>query len=135
MNLTANDLDIGAKTIAGEARGEAMPGQQAVAWVILNRARRGGWWGDTIERVCLKPQQFSCWNVGDPNRRHIEALTAADGEYQRALYALLGAVTGLAADSTSGSCHYHSADVDPAWAIGVTPVASIGRHRFYDNIA
>ena len=140
MIVTAEDLDIGARTVAGEARGETLLGQQAVAWVILNRARKGGWWGNTIAEVCLKANkegkhQFSTWNAGDPNRRHIEVLTANDKDYQWALYAMLGAITGLASDPTHGSCHYHEMTVDPAWAIGVTPVASIGRHRFYDSIA
>jgi len=133
--VTAEDLDIGAKTVAGEARGETLLGQQAVAWVIVNRVTKGGWWGDSIARVCLHPHQFSAWNTGDPNRRYIENLTVADQDYQWGLYAILGAITGLAPDPTNRSTHYHSMHVDPAWAIGVTPVASIGTHRFYDNIA
>lgn len=147
LNVTATDLDLGAKTVAGEARGETLGGQQAVAWVIINRVRadlhgdgKPDWWGEGISGVCLKKNkagkyQFSCWNEGDPNRAYIEKLTAADTEYQWALYALLGAVTALVHDATCGSTHYHSLNADPAWAIGVTPVASIGRHRFYDNIA
>lgn len=67
MTLTAGDIDILARTIYGEARGEPWEGKIAVAWVVRNRAERGGWWGDTIREVCLKPWQFSCWNETDPN--------------------------------------------------------------------
>ena len=58
MRISDSDLMIMAKTIWGEARGESHNGQVAVAWVIRNRAERGGWWGNTIREVCLKDQQF-----------------------------------------------------------------------------
>lgn len=49
------DTDILARTIYGEARGESISGQEAIASVILNRvafAKRRGryWWGNTIAR-------------------------------------------------------------------------------------
>lgn len=40
----------------------------AVAWVIKHQAESPGWWGDDLVSVCHKPDQFSCWNAGDPNR-------------------------------------------------------------------
>jgi hypothetical protein len=42
----------------------------AVAAIVLNRVRAGqpARFGSTIEEVCKKPMQFSCWNPGtDPN--------------------------------------------------------------------
>ena len=55
--------DIFAKTIFGEARGETLAGQEAVASVILNRVKKSQqkghcWWGNTIvEKVkcCVFP--------------------------------------------------------------------------------
>ena len=66
------EVDVLARTIWGEARGEGKEGMEAVASVILNRteiAKRldGYWWGNTIIQVCQKPYQFSCWNKLDPN--------------------------------------------------------------------
>lgn len=77
------DTDILARTIYGEARGESISGQEAIASVILNRvafAKRRGryWWGNTIAGVCLAPWQFSCWNENDPNRKIIERADDAD---------------------------------------------------------
>ena len=78
MRISDSDLMIMAKTIWGEARGESYSGQVAVAWVIRNRAERGGWWGNTIREVCLKDQQFSCWNHNDCNRAQIDSLSPND---------------------------------------------------------
>ena len=77
------DTDILARTIYGEARGESISGQEAIASVILNRvafAKRRGryWWGNTIAGVCLAPWQFSCWNENDLNRKIIERADDAD---------------------------------------------------------
>ena len=75
--MNDEDVDALARTVFGEARGECLSGQEAVASVILNRVafsgRRGGyWWGNTVYEVCHKPWQFSCWNQNDPNRRLLE---------------------------------------------------------------
>ena len=80
MKISDSDLNIMAKTIWGEARGEPYNGQVAVAWVIRNRAERGGWFGNTIREVCLKDQQFSCWNRNDCNRSQIDNLSTNNQE-------------------------------------------------------
>lgn len=56
-----SDIEIVAKTLFGEARGEGEMGLKGVASVIWNRAG-----GDIskLKSVCLKPKQFSCWNDG-----------------------------------------------------------------------
>jgi hypothetical protein len=48
MAATENDRDILARTLWGEARGESLAGQIAVAWTIRNRVNDGNaksWWG------------------------------------------------------------------------------------------
>ena len=70
MTVTEKDLDILARTLWGEARGESLAGQIAVAWTIRNRVNDGNaksWWGEGYVGVCQKPYQFSCWNKNDPN--------------------------------------------------------------------
>jgi hypothetical protein len=54
-----NDIDIIAKTLYAEARGEGLKGLRAVATVIYNRSK-----GDEnkFAKECLKDKQFSCWN-------------------------------------------------------------------------
>jgi len=80
------EVDVLARTIYGEARGETVRGKEAVACVIMNRVRRaqergGYWWGASVEKVCLKPWQFSCWNEHDPNREKIQQVERGGGVF------------------------------------------------------
>ncbi|MCR9255657.1 MAG: cell wall hydrolase [Alphaproteobacteria bacterium] len=128
--FTPEDLDIMARTIWGEARGEGIAGQRAVAHVIVNRARRGGWWGDTIAEVCRKPYQFSAWNPGDPNRRKMLGLAPETTDYLVALAIAYRAAAGIDSDPTGGADHYHTTDVEPWWSGKLTRLTSIGSHIF-----
>ncbi|AZD06253.1 Cell wall hydrolase [Pseudomonas chlororaphis] len=70
MTATEKDRDLLARTLWGEARGEGLAGQIAVAWTIRNRVNDGkakSWWGEGYAGVCQAPYQFSCWNKNDPN--------------------------------------------------------------------
>ncbi|MDP2697573.1 cell wall hydrolase [Thalassospira sp.] len=131
--------DVLARTLYGEARGEDAPGIEAVAMVILNRVayacKRGGyWWGNDVAAVCLKPSQFSCWNIGDPNRAKLLRLCDDDAAYRLCCHVARRALAGDLPDLVSGATHYHTRAVHPWWARGRVPVAAIGRHVFYDNI-
>lgn len=126
------DIDILARTLWGEARGEGAAGMQAVASVVLNRARRGGWWGAGVAEVCLKPRQFSCWNEDDPNREKVAGATPPPcPRFAVARRIACRAVCGVMEDLTGGATHYHAAGAQPYWAEGRTPCAVIGRHVFY----
>ena len=137
--------DLMARTMWGEARGEpdASAGMAAIGQVVLNRCASKHWWGGTVEEVCLKAWQFSCWNANDPNRPKLVAVTEAD-----ALFALAGRLSqdllGLTetarqlSDHTHGATHYHAASLPlPAWARTPDAIecARIGHHIFYRNIA
>ncbi len=87
--LKEMEIDVLARTLWGEARGEGSTGMEAVASVILNRvevAKRRGhyWWGNKIIQVCQKPYQFSCWNKQDPNFKKLIAVTADDMHFATA---------------------------------------------------
>lgn len=125
------DIDVLARTIWGEARGEGSIGMQAVACVIMNRARIGGWWGDTVVQVCQKPYQFSCWNRGDPNYRKLLSVGMEDLHFVTAKRIARRAVLGVLDDPTRGATHYHAAGAEPYWAKNEKPVAVIGKHIFY----
>ena len=81
--MTDHDLDILARTLYGEARGEyGTSGPAAfiaIGNVIMNRFQRGGPYGKTITEVCLKARQFSCWNSNDPNRPLIQQEEKREG--------------------------------------------------------
>lgn len=135
----ADAADVLARTVYGEARGEPVRGQEAVAAVVMNRVRRarragGWWWGATVAEVCTKPFQFSCWNAGDPNLPVL--LGAGDGDPAFAVCRRIAAraVAGALRDPTRGATHYHAKGAFPAWARGRAPAAAIGRHLFYNDI-
>lgn len=137
-DLDARAVDVLARTIWGEARGEGQAGMQAVASVILNRvnfarAQSSGdyWWGNNVVRVCQKPLQFSCWNSNDPNSAKLQSVTNTDAAFALALRIAAWAASGNLPDTTAGATHYHALNVAPKWAIGETPTAIIGRHVFY----
>lgn len=131
------DCDVLARTLYGEARGEyhrvdgGIGSLLAVAHVIKNRALKGGWFGSSIHDVCLKPKQFSCWNVGDPNRAIVMNVTQDDGVFAQCLVVAEKTLNNAWPDITKGSDHYHATYVLPFWAVGKTPRFSMGRHLFY----
>ena len=125
------DVDVVARTVYGEARGESQEGRIAVAKVIVNRWRHSG---GSLESVCKKPKQFSCWNVDDPNYPIIKDVTYADQVFLQCLSAVAVALDLKAADPTKGSRHYHAPRVSPYWAVGHTPVVEIGGHVFYNDV-
>ena len=130
------EIDVLARTLWGEARGEGKQGMEAVAAVILNRVRhaanKGGyWWGNTIIQVCQKPFQFSCWNKADPNFRKLQSVHENDLHFATALRIARRAVLGRIEDKTNGAMHYHAAGILPDWAEENQPTARIGHHIFY----
>jgi len=126
-----------ARTVYGEARGEGVRGMEAVANVVMNRAGAGGWWGDTVLSVVMKPFQFSVWNPGDPNRALILGKFPYQGDaiFDQAWEIAGDAMALELADITGGATHYHADSILPVWARDQVPVAEIGRHVFYRGIA
>ncbi len=130
-------VDVLARTIFGEARGEPHEGLIAVACVVLNRVKvaqkRGGkyWWGHDIITVCQKPYQFSCWNRSDPSYKRLLEVTEKNIHFATCLRIARRAVIGTLKDNTNGATHYHADYVSPYWAQGERPIKTIGRHIFY----
>ena len=133
------EIDILARTLYGEARGETVRGKEAVACVIINRAKRskergGYWWGSDVEGVCLKPWQFSCWNENDPNAKKIRAIQPGHRVFDTCIRIAQRAVSGALDDITKGATHYHTLHVNPPWSRGRAACFEIGRHLFYNDI-
>jgi spore germination cell wall hydrolase CwlJ-like protein len=130
--MTDNDMEVFAKTIFGEARGETHEGQVAVACCILNRFNSGKWFaGKTIAQTCQKPWQFSCWNKNDPNAQKIANLSYPT--YSKYFPVIEEA---LQADITNGATHYYAPAIvkEPEWAKGKKPCFECGHHKFYKDI-
>lgn len=133
-------VDVLARTLYGEARGEPVRGKEAVAAVVMNHVRRAEarcghfWWGATVEEVCRKPWQFACWNPNDPNREKLLAVNTRDNAFNCCLRIARRAVAGTLKDPTDGATHYHARGVKPPWARLKAPCAVIGEHLFYNSI-
>lgn len=139
---SARAIEVLARTLWGEARGEREAGMEAVAHVVFNRRDARRWWGASVEAVCQKPFQFSCWNEGTASRRSVLGVTRSDAGFVAALgiaqrLAALSEGERARADTTGGATHYHVAGLSPLpnWAVGRPTCARIGRHVFYRGIA
>jgi len=140
MTATDNDRDILARTLWGEARGESLAGQIAVAWTIRNRVLDGkdrSWWGEGYAGVCQKPWQFSCWNANDPNSPYLTgAKPIPSCEYKRALAVALAVMAGVVPDPTGGATHYYATTMPkaPDWAVKAKQTLKIGHHIFFKDV-
>lgn len=132
-NVTELDIDILARTIWGEARGEPRIGKIAVAWVIMNRTAHKRRWAKDVMGACLEKYQFSCWLEKDPNRQKMREIGLADLVFRECLQVALTVSLGLEPDPTQGSDHYLVSTIaaKTKWAKGKTPVCRIGHHAFY----
>jgi len=113
-----------AMNIYGEARGEPLEGQIAVAQVTLNRVAHPDY-PDTVCAVVFQENQFS-WTRKQLLIREPKA----------AMTSFLLAGTILIAppeDVTQGATHFLSGNRFPDWADQMTQVATIGNHRFFKD--
>ena len=129
------DLDILARTIFGEARGELYGGKVAIGCVIMNRVNAKTWFGTGVVSVCLSPGQFSCWNANDPNREKVLAASIDKDAFLECLDVAKRTLAGEFEDLTFGSRHYLAPGANPYWAKGKEPIIQIGNHRYFNNIS
>ncbi|MBV7492974.1 cell wall hydrolase [Pseudomonas sp. PDM24] len=140
MTATEIDRDIFARTLWGEARGEGLAGQIAVAWTIRNRVNDGkarSWWGEGYVGVCQKPYQFSCWNKNDPNFVYLSgAKPIPFREFAQAQIAAEQVMTGKVPDPTGGATHYYATTLPkaPAWTVGAKQTFRLGHHVFFRDV-
>ena len=138
------DVDILARTLWGEARGEGFSGMVAVGWTIRNRVEmdlnkdgKADWWGEGYVGVCQKAWQFSCWNRSDPNSAYLRGeKTIPVAQYDLAKKAAEAVIEGLLKDPTLGATHYFSTSMKtpPAWAAVAKKTVQLGRHLFYKDV-
>jgi len=140
MLVTDNDRDILARTLWGEARGESLSGQIAVAWTIRNRVNDGknrSWWGEGYVGVCQAKYQFSCWNKNDPNFPYLSGTRQIPfRELAQARIAADQVIDGKVSDPTGGATHYYAIAMKtpPAWASKATQTLKLGGHAFFKDV-
>jgi len=137
--MDLSDLEIVARTIYGEARGEyhnvtgGLAPLIAVANVIMNRFKYRGIYGQNLKEVCTKPFQFSCWNNRDPNRMSLLRSTINDPLFTLCHEVARKVTREEWPDLTKGSDHYYATSLpeEPYWAHGHKPNLRLGHHVFY----
>ncbi|MBQ8909292.1 MAG: spore cortex-lytic enzyme [Clostridia bacterium] len=117
-STSSSDLNLLARCVYAEARGEPYTGQVAVAAVVLNRVKNSAF-PNTISGVIYQPWAFTAVNDGQIN------LTPNSTAYKAAQDALNGW------DPTYGCLYYYNpATATSSWIWSRKTVVTIGKHVF-----
>lgn len=117
---SAGDLQLMARAVNGEARGEPYEGQVAVAAVILNRVKSASF-PNSVSGVIYQPGAFTAVSDGQINEPIAENSTV----YK----ACEDAMNGW--DPTGGALYYFNPDTATnAWIWSRPLIKQIGKHRF-----
>lgn len=122
--VPADTLDILARTLWGEARGQPPRVLEALACMALNRWRREP--GATLAAICTDPAQFPCWDLEPGAALALATADASDPAFAMALRVARRALAGTLSDPTGGAWRFHRGGDSPAWAQGLSPLAEVG---------
>lgn len=116
--VSSANLDLLARCVYAEARGEPYTGQVAIAAVVLNRVRSSSF-PNTVSGVIYQKGAFTCVSDGQIN------LTPNQTAYNAAKDALNGW------DPTNGCLYYYNpATATSKWIWSLKVQLTIGRHSF-----
>ena len=116
--FSSSDIDLLARIISAESRGEPYSGQVAVGAVIMNRMTHPSF-PNTLAGVIYQPGAFSCLNDGGINA------PVAESAYRAARDAINGT------DPSGGAIYYYNPDKSTSkWIFSRKVITVIGKHRF-----
>ena len=116
--VNSNEVDLLAKVISAEARGEPYSGQVAVGAVILNRIEHPSF-PNTLAGVVYQPGAFTCMVDGQIDK------PVAESSVRAAREALNGS------DPSGGAIYYFNPNTaTSAWIWSRPLITVIGNHRF-----
>lgn len=119
-NSKASDVQLMARAINGEARGECYEGQVAVGAVIMNRVKHSDF-PNTIAGVIYQPGAFTAVSDGQINE--------PIAENSSVVKAAQDAINGW--DPTNGCIFYFNPNTATnSWIWSKTIVKTIGKHNF-----
>ena len=126
LTLLASDPQLACLTeaIYFEGRSEPLPGQMAIANVVLNRVKSTKY-PDNVCGVVHERHQFSYFWDGKPETIHNEAA------YKIATNIASLAISGATITRLRGATHYHATYVNPEWSARLDYTTQIGKHKFY----
>lgn len=117
-SFSSSDIDLLARVISAESRGEPYAGQVAVGAVILNRMEHPSF-PNTLSGVIYQPGAFSCLYDGGINA------PVAESAYRAARDAINGQ------DPSGGAIYYYNpAKSTNQWIFSRPVITVIGQHRF-----
>lgn len=115
---SSSDVNLLARVISAESRGEPYTGQVAVGGVILNRIKHPSF-PNTLAGVIYQPGAFSCITDGGINA------AVSDSAYKAARDAINGW------DPSGGAIYYYNpAKATSSWIWSRPVIVVIGSHRF-----
>ena len=118
QNSSSGDVNLLARLISAESRGESYEGQVAVGAVVMNRIKHPSF-PNTMSGVIYQNGAFSCLNDGQFDQ------PVADSAYQAARDAMNGY------DPTGGAIYYFNpATATSKWIWSRPHLVTIGKHRF-----
>ncbi len=128
-----SDLMLLARMVFGEARNQPLEAMVGVAYTAVNRMRIGGWYGESLGGVLLKPRQYSCFNKNDPNKEKLKGPLKYEKPeiFAKCLAVAYAVLHNLVKDPTNGATHYFSGNRPPKWARKMERCGKIGDFKFY----
>lgn len=118
LTYTENEIEMLAKLVHGEARGESFEGKVAVAAVIFNRLNSSKF-PNTVQGVIFEPRAFTAIDDG-------QYYVTPDAESYRAVYL---AIRGW--DPTDGALYYFNPDTaTSAWIWTRPQIKKIDQHIY-----
>ncbi len=132
-----------ALTIYGESRSESIEGKIAVGTVILQRHIQ---LNQSIKRVILKHNQFSCFSLKDKQyerltrialnwKANYKKLPALQECYELSKGLLNGKIVGHKLLMENTATHFKTVKVTPKWSKKFRLICQIGGHQFYTETA
>jgi Cell Wall Hydrolase len=124
---TSEPLGTEERCLAGavyfEAKGESLPGQLAVARVVMARAKSGRF-ASTLCGVVYQKSQFSFVRGGSMPR-----IDTSTNNWRNAVAISKIALDGSWKSPVEGALYFHSRHVSPGWRL--TRLGSVDNHIFY----
>jgi N-acetylmuramoyl-L-alanine amidase len=135
---TDKEIDLMARVLYGEARGEDLEGQKNVVHTIINRAEdKRKRFGPTYAEILIRPKAFSCMNPEDPNYKLLLELDKKSLTFQKYRDIVVNTINERlngGNDPTQNSTHYHNLKVDPKWNVAADGMVRIGNHKFWRGV-
>ena len=123
LYITKSDIDLMAKLVYGESRGEPFEGKVAVASVVLNRVQSPDF-PNSIKEVILEPRAFSC----------VKNNSIKANPDQNCYDAVYEAIKGK--DPTNEALFFYNPKISTcSWMKAIQKIDSlaIGQHVFFKN--